>query len=134
MKAQANGAKATPLSDVYGLGAVLYECLAGQAPFERDGELAVMHAHLVQPPPLLPTALAGLSNGLDAVIAKAMAKSKDERYATCGDVIAAARQGAFERKASSLSTGASPKGARPGSHFGPRIIASQRRSRWPHSR
>jgi hypothetical protein len=104
---QIEGLPVDARTDGYALGCVLYECLAGQAPFERDRELAVMHAHLVQPPPVLPTALPALPKGLDAVIAKAMAKSKDERYATCGDVVAAARQAALERKTSSISAGAS---------------------------
>ena len=91
-------------TDVYALGCVLYECLAGQAPFERDGELAVMHAHLVQPPPRLSAALPSLPKGLDAVIATAMAKSKDDRYATCGDLLAATRQAVLERR-SPLATG-----------------------------
>lgn len=109
---QIEGLPVDARTDGYALGCVLYECLAGRAPFERDRELAVMHAHLVQPPPVLPTAL---PKGLDAVIAKAMAKSKDERYATCGDVVAAARQAALERETSSIepSVASMPPAAQP---------------------
>ena len=95
---QIQGKPVDARTDVYALGCVLYECLAGQAPFEREGEMAVMHAHLVQPPPVLSTALPMLPKGLDAVVARAMAKAQDDRYATCGDLVAAARHAALERR------------------------------------
>jgi serine/threonine-protein kinase len=102
---QIEGKDVDARTDVYALGCVLYECLVGQAPFERDGELAVMHAHLVQPPPLLSSAVPSLPKGLDAVIATAMAKAKDDRYPTCGDLLAAARQATLERRTTPVSAG-----------------------------
>jgi serine/threonine protein kinase len=95
---QIEGLAVDARTDVYALGCVLYECLVGQAPFERDGELAVMHAHLVQPPPRLSASLPSLPRGLDAVIATAMAKAKDDRYETCGDLVAATRRAILERR------------------------------------
>ena len=94
---QIEGLPVDARTDVYALGCVLYECLVGQAPFVRDGELAVLHAHLVQPPPVLSSALQ-VPKGLDAVIARALAKAKDDRYPTCGELIAAARQAALARR------------------------------------
>jgi hypothetical protein len=84
-------------TDVYALGAVLYECLAGRAPFDREAEMAVMHAHLMEPPPALTHARPDLPKALGRVIATAMAKPKDERYASCEELIDDARAAALQR-------------------------------------
>jgi serine/threonine-protein kinase len=82
-------------TDVYSLGCVLYECLTGELPFPRDQEAAAMYAHLMNPPPRVTDIQAELPKEIDAVVAKAMAKAPDDRYATCGELIRAASK-AFE--------------------------------------
>jgi serine/threonine-protein kinase len=78
-------------ADVYALGCVLHECVTGATPFGADTLVGVMHAHLTKPPPR-PTALVpSVPAGLDAVIATALAKRREDRYATCGALIEAAR-------------------------------------------
>jgi len=77
-------------TDVYALGCVLYECLTGRPPFERDAEVAMMHAHLTSPPPRLTELRPDLPKDLDRVVARAMAKSRDERYATAPELFDAA--------------------------------------------
>src|SRR6478672_10657386 len=78
-------------ADVYSLGCVLFECLAGARPFERDSELSVVFAHLNEPPPRLSDLRPDLPEAFDEVFATALAKSPDERYSTCGELMAAAR-------------------------------------------
>ncbi|MET0512729.1 MAG: serine/threonine-protein kinase [Thermoleophilaceae bacterium] len=87
---QIEGLPVDARTDVYALGCVLYECLAGRAPFDRDAEVAVMHAHLTEPPPSLRSARPDLPRDLDRVIAAAMAKSKDDRQSSCEELIVAA--------------------------------------------
>src|SRR5919205_1088475 len=51
---QAAGATATPLSDVYALGVVAYQCLSGHRPFEGDNPLDIARKHVREQPPPLP--------------------------------------------------------------------------------
>jgi DNA-binding beta-propeller fold protein YncE/predicted Ser/Thr protein kinase len=77
-------------ADVYSLGCVLYECLTGRVPFDRESEAAIMYAHLRDPPPKPSAARPELPLGFDSVVAKAMAKAPPERFATAGDLAQAA--------------------------------------------
>ncbi len=71
-------------SDEYALACVLYECLAGAPPFRCATEAETLWAHLHdEPPPLRPA--------LDPVLRRALAKEKEDRYATCAELVAAAR-------------------------------------------
>jgi streptogramin lyase/predicted Ser/Thr protein kinase len=73
-------------ADVYSLGCLLYECLTGAVPFGKDSDLAVLWAHVNEPPP-------GLASypELEPVLKRALAKRPDGRYPTCGALVAAAR-------------------------------------------
>jgi ABC-type transport system substrate-binding protein/tRNA A-37 threonylcarbamoyl transferase component Bud32 len=78
-------------ADVYSLGCVLFECLAGERPFDRESELSVVFAHLNEPPPRLSEARSDLPAEFDTVFATALAKSPDDRYSSCGELARAAR-------------------------------------------
>ena len=78
-------------ADEYALGCVLYECLTGEAPFRRDSELAVLWAHVQEEPPAASEHNRDLPIEIDPVLVKAMAKSPDVRYGSCGEFVAAAR-------------------------------------------
>jgi class 3 adenylate cyclase len=73
-------------ADVYSLGCVVYECLAGAQPYPRDTDMATLFAHVQAPPPSLAATRPELPQSVDAVIAKALAKDPDERYATAGEL------------------------------------------------
>jgi serine/threonine protein kinase len=77
--------------DVYSLGCVLYECLTGDVPYPKDNEVAVIYAHLQQAPPSVAAIRPDLPPEIDEVIAQAMAKDPDGRYATCGAMAKALR-------------------------------------------
>jgi serine/threonine-protein kinase len=88
---QAQGQPATTASDVYSLGVVLFECLAGHRPFLADTPVAIALAHVREPVPALPD---DVPASLAAVVRRALAKQPDERYpdaAAFADALAAAR-------------------------------------------
>ena len=73
---QAAGRGVTPGSDVYSLGVVTYECLAGRRPFPGDSPVAVAMAHLHQTPPPLP---ATIPAGVRSLVERALSKDPAER-------------------------------------------------------
>jgi ABC-type transport system substrate-binding protein len=90
---QIEGGAIDARADVYSLGCVLFECLTGERPFERDSELSVVFAHLNEPPPRLSQVRPELPQELDGVFEAALAKSPDDRYPSCGELAAAAQAG-----------------------------------------
>jgi serine/threonine protein kinase/ABC-type oligopeptide transport system substrate-binding subunit len=88
---QIEGGTIDARADVYSLGCVLFECLAGERPFERDSELSVLFAHLNESPPSLSHLRPDLPRTFDAVFTTALAKEPNERYSTCGELASAAR-------------------------------------------
>src|SRR6185312_2384695 len=87
---QIEGGTIDARADVYSLGCVLFQCLAGERPFDRESELSVVFAHLNEPPPRLTDLWPELPEAFDDVFATALAKEPDERYSTCGELMAAA--------------------------------------------
>jgi serine/threonine-protein kinase len=91
---QIEGGLVDARTDVYALGCVLYECLTSSPPFAHGTEHAVLHAHLVDPPPSVTRLRPELPHAFDGVIATALAKDPAERYSSCGDLVHAARNAA----------------------------------------
>jgi Protein kinase domain len=77
--------------DVYALGCVLFQSLTGALPFDRDSDVAVVYAHLQDPPPSATRLRPELPAGLDELFARALAKAPGDRFATATELVTAAR-------------------------------------------
>jgi serine/threonine protein kinase len=87
---QIEGKHVDARTDVYSLGCVLYECLTGRVPFVKDADVAIMWAHVNEAPERVSSLRPDLPRGIDDVIARGLAKSPDDRYASCSEMLAAA--------------------------------------------
>jgi serine/threonine protein kinase len=106
---QITGRPARSQTDQYALACVAYSILTGLLPFPRDESMAVLWAHMYEPAPSLTAARPDLPAAGDAVLARALAKAPEERYATCGAFIDALRSAlSTPARAGSAGTGASP--------------------------
>jgi serine/threonine protein kinase len=81
---QVKGLAVDGRADQYALACVAWHLLTGSVPFQRDQGLAVLLAHLTEPPPLT-TLRPGLPAATGQVLARAMAKEPGERYPSCGE-------------------------------------------------
>jgi serine/threonine-protein kinase len=79
---QAAGEPPTPASDVYSLGVVLYEMLAGRVPFDADNHTDLAMQHLRDEPPPLTALNPGIPIQIEQIINKAMSKEAPNRYRT----------------------------------------------------
>ncbi|MGR6316443.1 protein kinase [Micromonospora soli] len=86
---QATGAVATPASDVYALGVVAYQCLAGRRPFEGDNPLEIAMKHVREAPRPLP---ADIPPQVKAIVERAMAKDPAARWPSAAALSSVARQ------------------------------------------
>jgi len=84
-------------ADVYSLGCVLHECLIGTPPFPRDNEVATLFAHLADPPPTPSARRSEIPAAFDYIVARSMAKIRDDRYATAGEMAVQLERAGRER-------------------------------------
>jgi serine/threonine protein kinase len=88
---QISGKPARPQTDQYALACVAYAVLAGAPPFVRAESMAVLWAHMYEAPPSLAARRPDLPAFADRILARALAKSPEDRYRTCADFIGALR-------------------------------------------
>ena len=98
-------------ADQYALACVAYQLLTGAAPFEREQGMAVLFAHLSAPPPSLSARRPDLPRAADQVVARALAKTPENRYGSCRDFADALREAL--RLAPYISLGAAPAADHP---------------------
>ena len=79
-------------ADQYALACVAFQLLTGSVPFARDQGMAVLLAHLSEPPPALAARRPDLPAAADPVLARAMAKVPEKRYASCREFADALRE------------------------------------------
>ena len=84
---QIHGRPATRRSDVYAFGAVLFECLTGRVPYERESDAAILFAHVSEPPPRPSEVRADVPSAVDEVLEHAMAKDPEQRMDSASAVI-----------------------------------------------
>ncbi len=83
---QAQGDEIDGRTDIYSLGIILYEMLTGKQPYEADTPMAVAIKHITDPVPHILAANPNLPSGMEAIIQKAMAKNRSDRYPTAVDM------------------------------------------------
>jgi len=84
---QINGRPVSGQADQYALACVAFETLSGAAPFARPEPMAVLWAHLSEPPPSLVMLRPDLPRGVDRILARALAKEPHHRYGSCREFI-----------------------------------------------
>jgi serine/threonine protein kinase len=74
-------------TDIYSAGIVLYELVVGEVPFDADTPFSVIHDHLYTPPPPPSRRATHVSPALEATILRALAKEREDRYASASEFL-----------------------------------------------
>jgi protein kinase-like protein len=104
---QIRGQPVTPAADRYALAAVAVELLTGRPPFETTERTALLYAHLHDPPPIASARVGGIGPRADAVLARGLAKSPDDRHPSAAAFVQAL-EAALARAPRPTATAESP--------------------------
>jgi beta-lactam-binding protein with PASTA domain/tRNA A-37 threonylcarbamoyl transferase component Bud32 len=86
---QAQGHAVTSASDLYSIGVILYEMLAGRLPFEGDSAVSVALKHLSEAPPPISGFRPDVDPNLEAVVQRALAKNPEQRWQSADEFASA---------------------------------------------
>ncbi|WP_084525271.1 serine/threonine-protein kinase [Nocardia vaccinii] len=89
---QMTGSPLDNRSDQYALGCALYWLLSGTGPFDSEDPNELIHGHLLLPLPPVSARRPGMNPAMDLVLARAMAKRAPDRFGSCAEFAAAAKQ------------------------------------------
>ena len=89
---QVTGSQVGPAADLYSLATIAYEMLTGAIPFDGEGVLEVLYAHVHKDPPAPSTRRPELGARVDAVILRGLAKDPNRRWESCAAFVIALRQ------------------------------------------
>ena len=103
---QVRGLPVDHRTDIFSLGAVLYEMLTGQRAFAGDSAIEIMNSILKEDPPEITSLMASVPLGLDRVVRHCLEKHADARFQSASDL-------AFDLEAQSLYSGSLTSAARP---------------------
>jgi serine/threonine protein kinase len=84
---QARGETVDHRTDIWSLGVVLYEMLTGRPPFDAESEAALVHKIIYEDPAEMESLAPDTPPGLVAVVSRAMAKDRNERYASVAEFL-----------------------------------------------
>ncbi len=83
---QARGEQVDARSDLYSTGCMLFELLTGRPPFVGDSPVSVAYQHVREEPPVPSTINPELSAAVDAIVAKSLAKDREDRYQSAAEM------------------------------------------------
>lgn len=94
--------EATPSSDIYALGVLMYRAISGSLPFEANSQLALMRKHFYATPTPLQQLKSDVSPEIDSAVVTALAKKSEQRYSSAR-AFAQAFRGALSQPAGTVS-------------------------------
>jgi serine/threonine-protein kinase len=97
--------------DIYALGIVLFELVTGRLPYDGDSQYEVMKQHVESPVPSLAGVRPDAPAWLDAVLQRCCAKNRDDRYASCEDLLKALDRGSASTRHDTAAMPAAPSGS-----------------------